>query len=54
MKTEVMKTETMKAQTMKPRALSPEMLHRINAYCGAANYLSVGQISRHFSPNATA
>ncbi|WP_210521172.1 phosphoketolase family protein [Hymenobacter terricola] len=30
--------------------LSPEMLHRINAYWRAANYLSVGQIYLHDNP----
>ena len=32
------------------RSLNPELLHRINAYWRAANYLSVGQIYLYDNP----
>jgi phosphoketolase len=35
---------TGKQLTAKANPLSPELLHKINAYWRAANYLSVGQI----------
>jgi hypothetical protein len=35
---------------MKPRTLSPELLHKIDAYWRAANYLSVGQIYLYDNP----
>ncbi len=35
---------------MKTNALTPELLHKINAYWRAANYLSVGQIYLYDNP----
>jgi xylulose-5-phosphate/fructose-6-phosphate phosphoketolase len=35
---------------MKTRALSPELLHKIDAYWRAANYLSVAQIYLYDNP----
>ena len=35
---------------MKTITLSPELLHRMDAYWRAANYLSVGRIYRYDNP----
>ena len=35
---------------MKTRTLSPELLHKMDAYWRAANYLSVGQIYLYDNP----
>ena len=35
---------------MKTRPLSPELLHQMDAYWRAANYLSVGQIYLYDNP----
>ena len=35
---------------MKPQALSLELLHKMDACCRAANYLSVGQIYLYDNP----
>ncbi len=35
---------------MKTKALSPELLHRMDAYWRAANYVSVGQIYLYDNP----
>src|SRR5665647_2182768 len=35
---------------MKTNTLSPELLHKINAYWRAANYISVGQIYLYDNP----
>jgi xylulose-5-phosphate/fructose-6-phosphate phosphoketolase len=29
---------------MKTNTLTPELLHKIDAYCRAANYLAIGQV----------
>src|SRR5664279_795604 len=50
MKTETMKAEATKKKAMKTQALSPELLHKMNAYWRAANYLSVGQIYLYDNP----
>ena len=39
-----------KDSTMKTNALTPELLHKMNAYWRAANYLSVGQIYLYDNP----
>jgi len=36
--------------TVKTKTLSPELLHQMNAYWRAANYLSVGQIYLYDNP----
>jgi phosphoketolase len=36
--------------TMKTKNLSPELLHKMDAYWRAANYLSVGQIYLYDNP----
>ncbi|MEG3938962.1 hypothetical protein QT995_12465 [Microcoleus sp. S36b_A3] len=36
--------------TIKTNTLSPELLHKIDAYWRAANYLSVGQIYLYDNP----
>jgi hypothetical protein len=36
--------------TMETKTLAPELLHRIDAYWRAANYLSVGQIYLYGNP----
>ncbi len=36
--------------TIKTKTLSPELLHKIDAYWRAANYLSVGQIYLYDNP----
>ena len=36
--------------TLKTKTLSPELLHKIDAYWRAANYLSVGQIYLYDNP----
>jgi xylulose-5-phosphate/fructose-6-phosphate phosphoketolase len=41
---------TGKELTTRTNPLSPELLHRINAYWRAANYLSVGQIYLYDNP----
>ena len=41
MKTETMKTEAVKTKASKTQTLSPDLLHKMNAYWRAANYLSV-------------
>ena len=37
---------------MKNDPLSPDLLHQMNAYWRAANYLSVGQISSTTTPSS--
>ena len=49
MKTETMKTKATKTKA-RSQALSPELLHKMNAYWRAANYLSVGQIYLYDNP----
>jgi len=39
-----------KKTNLKNKPLSPEILHKINAYWRAANYLSVGQIYLYDNP----
>src|SRR5674476_1129996 len=39
-----------KGVTMKTNTLSPELLHKMDAYWRAANYLSVGQIYLYDNP----
>ena len=45
MKTETLKTETTNDENAEAPALSPELLHKMNAYWRAANYLSVPDLS---------
>ena len=42
--------KTTKAVNKDANTLSPELLHKINAYWRAANYLSVGQIYLYDNP----
>jgi xylulose-5-phosphate/fructose-6-phosphate phosphoketolase len=50
MKAEAVKAEAMKTKALKTQALSPELLHRMNAYWRAANYLSCAQIYLYDNP----
>src|ERR1700710_603162 len=45
-----MKTQMSKTATLKTNTLTPELLHKIDAYWRAANYLSVGQIYLYDNP----
>ena len=41
---------TKEIELMNTNTLSPELLHKMNAYWRAANYLSVGQIYLYDNP----
>ena len=50
LKTRTLKIPVLKTPTMKTNTLTPELLHKIDAYWRAANYLSVGQIYLYDNP----